>query len=95
MDRLRVGQVVQGDVTHVVDFGIFVDLGEGVEGLVHVSEIPDGADSWSQMEPGSPIAVRVVKVNRWRRRIALSIRDVEPAPDPKEPGFEDGLKEEG
>jgi small subunit ribosomal protein S1 len=85
VDCLRVDQIVQGTVTHVVDFGIFVDLGGGVEGLVHVSEIPDGADSWTQIEPGSSIAVRVVNVNRWRHRIALSMRDVESMSEPNEP----------
>jgi small subunit ribosomal protein S1 len=74
--ELQADQVVQGTVTHVVEFGVFVDLGEGVEGLVHASEIPDGEVAWRDLEPGSPITVRVLKINRWRRRIALSLRDV-------------------
>jgi small subunit ribosomal protein S1 len=74
--RLQPGQGVQGTVTNVVEFGIFVDVGEGVEGLVHNSEIPEGRDAYPAPEPGSPITVRVLEINRWRRRIALSLRDV-------------------
>jgi len=82
-DRLRVGQVVEGTVTKVVEFGMFVDLGEGVEGLVHTSEMPGGEASYAELEPGSPIKVRVLEINRWRRRIALSLRGIaQPAPAP-------------
>jgi small subunit ribosomal protein S1 len=81
--RLHVGQTVDGTVTKVADFGVFVDVGEGVEGLVHISEIPDGNVSHTDLKPGSPITVRVLKVNRWRRRIALSLRHVtQAAPSP-------------
>jgi small subunit ribosomal protein S1 len=73
---LRAGQVVEGTVTKVVRFGVFVDLGEGVEGLVHNSEMPDGKASRLNLEPGSPIRVRVLKINHWRRRIALSLRNI-------------------
>jgi small subunit ribosomal protein S1 len=74
--ELQADRVIQGTVTHVVEFGVFVDLGEGVEGLIHVSEIPDGEVAWRDLEPGSPITVRGLKIDRWRRRIALSLRGV-------------------
>jgi len=73
--RLRVGQVVQGTVTKVVKFGVFVDLGKGVEGLVHASEM-NGKATNTDLERGSPIAVRVLEIDRWRRRIALSLRRI-------------------
>jgi small subunit ribosomal protein S1 len=72
-NRLQVGQAVEGTVTNVVDFGIFVDLGEGVEGLVHVSEMRDGKATTANLAPGSPITVRVLEINQWRRRIALGL----------------------
>ncbi len=72
--RLCVGQVVEGTVTKVVEFGMFVDLGEGVEGLVRTSEMSGGEASYAELEPGSSIKVRVLEINRWRRRIALSLR---------------------
>jgi small subunit ribosomal protein S1 len=74
--NLQMGQTVQGKVTNVVDFGAFVDLGEGIEGLIHISEIPGTQLASASLEPGSPIAVRVLKIDQARRRIGLSLRDV-------------------
>ena len=74
--RLHVGQKVEGTVTNVARFGVFVDVGDGVEGLVHVSEIPGGDASCVGLEPGSPVTVRVLKIDQWRQRIALSLRGV-------------------
>ena len=74
--RLHVGQKVEGTVTNVARFGVFVDVGDGVEGLVHVSEIPGGDASCAGLEPGSPVTVRVLKIDQWRQRIALSLRSV-------------------
>jgi small subunit ribosomal protein S1 len=74
---LRKGQVVEGTVTKLVDFGAFVDLGQGVEGLVHISEIPDEMAADSSLVPDSPIKVRVLQVDNERRRISLSLRQIE------------------
>jgi len=74
--RLHVGQKVEGTVTNVARFGVFVDIGDGVEGLVHVSEIPGGDASCAGLESGSPVTVRVLKIDQWRQRIALSLRSV-------------------
>lgn len=83
-EKLQVDQIVDGKVTNVAQFGIFVDLGEGVEGLVHTSEMPDGGTDWAALESGSPITVRVLRVDPWRRRIALSLKDVPVAATPGE-----------
>jgi small subunit ribosomal protein S1 len=74
--NLDIDQVVQRAVEGVVDFGVFVELGEGVRGLVHVSEIPGGLAAHPELTPGSSISVRVLRIDRWQRRIALSLRDV-------------------
>jgi small subunit ribosomal protein S1 len=75
VDRLHVGGTVEGTVTGTVTFGVFVDLGEGVEGLVHNSQMPYGGSASSELAPGSPIKVRVLEVDRRRRRIALGLCD--------------------
>jgi len=72
-DSLQQGQTVDGVVASVVDFGAFVDLGQGVEGLVHTSEMPR-PDFGATLEPGSPVTVEVLNVDQARRRIALSLR---------------------
>jgi small subunit ribosomal protein S1 len=73
---LDIDQVIEGTVEGVADFGIFVELGEGVTGLVHVSEIPGGFAAHPGLTPGSSVSVRVLRIDQWKRRIALSLRDV-------------------
>jgi small subunit ribosomal protein S1 len=73
---LYAGQCVEGTVAGVVEFGVFVDLGEGVEGLVHTSQMPNGQDASVSLQTGTPVAVRVVEVDRRRRRISLSLKGV-------------------
>jgi small subunit ribosomal protein S1 len=75
-DELQVGQTIQGTVTNVTRFGIFVDLGKGVEGLVHVSEIPEEKADWSSLKPDSLLSVCVKKIDPWRRRIALGWENI-------------------
>jgi small subunit ribosomal protein S1 len=75
--NLREGQVVEGIVTKIVHFGAFVDLGQGIEGLVHISEIPDEMTADSGPATDSPIKVRVLQVENGRRRISLSLRQIE------------------
>jgi small subunit ribosomal protein S1 len=75
-DALEVGQVVQGTVTGVVDFGVFVDLGQGIEGLVHISETPAAEATLAELKPGSPVSVRVLEIDDDRRRISLSLRGI-------------------
>ena len=76
-EGLDVGQVVEGIVTKIAGFGVFVDIGEGIEGLVHVSEMPGEKDASTKLEPRSPITVRVLRINPWQRRIGLSLRGIE------------------
>jgi len=78
-EGLRAGQVVEGKVANVAAFGIFVDLGKGVEGLVHTSEIPQEVN-WKELESSSPIRVRMLDIDQWRRRIALSLKGIPDTP---------------
>ena len=68
-EDLSEGQVVEGTVTRAVDRGVYVDLGDGVEGLLHIS---GGDEVRMGLEPGSSIRVRVLQVDRQRRRISLA-----------------------
>jgi len=76
-ERFHVDQVVKGTVAKVVDFGVFVGLGKGVEGLLHISEIPGGKAACTELEPGASITVRVLRIDSWQQRIALSLQGVE------------------
>ena len=81
LSRLCSGDVVEGTVTNVTDFGAFVDLG-GVEGLLHVSELSWGrVDHPRQMvEPGKDMDVYVISVEPEKCRIALSLKRLQPDP---------------
>jgi small subunit ribosomal protein S1 len=75
-EDLHEGAIVQGTVTNVVDFGAFVDVGKGVEGLVHISEMPDGAETRTSLKPEELVWVQVLRLDARRRRISLSMRVV-------------------
>ncbi len=78
--HLHEGGVVKGTVTNVVEFGAFVNLGEGVEGLIHVSEIPGGEANLIDLEPGSPVTVCVLGINDRKRQVALRLEEMVSVP---------------
>lgn len=92
-ERYHPGQWVRGVVTSAVDFGIFVKLEEGLEGLIHFSELGDEAvDPRSLFAPGEEVTVRILHIDGPHRRLGLSLR---PASDDNLFAPEDDLFEEG
>ncbi|MGN6625314.1 MAG: S1 RNA-binding domain-containing protein [Tepidisphaeraceae bacterium] len=74
-----------GKVSRIVDFGVFVELEPGLEGLVHISEVSDRRvkSASDVVKPGETTDVRVLEVDATKRRISLSIKQVkEAAPAP-------------
>ncbi|MBC7839643.1 MAG: 30S ribosomal protein S1 [Nitrospiraceae bacterium] len=75
--RYAVGDVAVGKVSKVADFGIFVELDGGVEGLIHISEA--GLDPQAKLEEKfklqDEVTAKIIKVDREERKIALSLRD--------------------
>jgi small subunit ribosomal protein S1 len=78
LESLAPGQVREGVVRKVLDFGAFVDLGSGVDGLLHVSQLGWGRVKHPSevVQEGQKISVRVDKVDRESRKISLSYRDL-------------------
>ncbi len=78
-ERFRAGDVIDGVVTHIVHFGVFVRLDEGIEGLIHVSELSDTpyVDPHVVVTEGQEVRVRVLHVDGENRRLALSLRQVD------------------
>ncbi len=74
--RFPVGSVVKGKVSKIASFGAFIELEDGVDGLVHISQISDQRVEKVKdaLEVGQDVEARVVKVDRGERRIGLSIR---------------------
>jgi len=77
--RYKVGTEISGLITNVTDFGVFVELEEGIEGLVHVSEISKEKIKTpvDQFKTGEAITARVMNINSDERRIGLSIKRLE------------------
>ncbi len=75
------GEVVEGRVAKVADFGVFVRLPEGLEGLMHVSEtdLARGRKLSDVYHPDEPIRVRILRIEVEEQRIGLSSRDLGPA----------------
>ena len=81
--KYQAGEIITGSVTKLVPFGAFVRVGEGIEGLVHISELSDEhVDSPEEVvQVGDQVRVKVVDVDVQRRRISLSIRRVAEEPE--------------
>ncbi len=78
-ERYQVGKEITGTITNLTDFGIFVELEEGVEGLVHVSEISKEKIKTpvGKYAVGDAITAKVMNINSDERRIGLSIKRLE------------------
>jgi small subunit ribosomal protein S1 len=82
-ERYPVGSRVKGKVTRIVNYGAFVELDEGLEGLIHVSEM-----SWDKrlkhpskyVKVGDEVLVEVIGVDSKERRLSFSLRQLEPDP---------------
>ena len=77
-DVYAVGQVVQGTITNVTDFGAFARVGPGIEGLIHISELADHrvAHPRDVVKPGDSHLLRIIRIEPQRRRMALSLKQV-------------------
>jgi len=78
-ERYQVGKEITGTITNLTDFGVFVELEEGIEGLVHVSEISKEKIKTpvGMYNIGDVITARVMNINSDERRIGLSIKRME------------------
>jgi small subunit ribosomal protein S1 len=82
-DTLKVGEKIKGKISSITDYGLFVEIQKGVEGLVHISEI-----SWTdrindlagKFKVGQEIDVLVVSLDKENRRMSLSIKQIEKNP---------------
>lgn len=74
--HFRIGDVVTGTVSKIANFGAFVELKDGIDGMVHISQIKEDRVEKvkDELKPGQQVTARVVKIDRDGRRIGLSIK---------------------
>ncbi|MEX1376667.1 MAG: bifunctional 4-hydroxy-3-methylbut-2-enyl diphosphate reductase/30S ribosomal protein S1 [Eubacteriales bacterium] len=92
-----IGSVVSGKVVRIVDFGAFIELEPGLDGLIHISQIADKRIEKVEdvLELGQTVEAKVLDVNATARRISLSIRELIAPSEPKEETSEnEGYDEE-
>ena len=72
----KIGDVVKGTVTKITSFGAFVELKDGIDGLVHISQISEERIEKVKdvLKPGQEVTARVIKIDRDERRLGLSIK---------------------
>ena len=85
-DRYQLGQVVEGTITQLASFGAFARIEDGIEGLIHVSEMGDGQAQHPRdvVQEGDTVQVRIIRIDPARRRMGLSMR-LEGELEPSEP----------
>lgn len=96
--NINEGQRRTGKVTRITDFGAFVDLGSGIEGLIHISEL-----SWHRvksvkdvLKEGDQVEVLITKIDQANKKISLSLKQVQNHPwDEKIKNFEEGKVYQG
>ena len=82
-EKFRPGDKVQGKVTRCADFGAFVEIAPGIEGLVHISEMSHlkrVVKAEDEVSPGDKVAVMIKSVDPANKRMSLSIKDAEGDP---------------
>lgn len=79
-ERYQLGQIVQGTITQLASFGAFARIEDGIEGLIHVSEIGDGRLQHPRdaVKEGDVLQARIIRIDPVRKRMGLSLRT---APD--------------
>ena len=74
----QVGDIVNGKVKNIEKFGAFVELPNGIDGLIHVSEMQSGftKSPWNVVRPDDRVTVRIIRIETDRKRIGLSLKGV-------------------
>lgn len=83
-EQFHTGDIVSGEVKRLVNFGAFVEIAPGVEGLVHISQISHKhiGTPHEVLKEGQTVQVKVLDVNPNEKRVSLSIKETEEAPAP-------------
>ena len=77
-DKYELGQLVEGLITNVVDFGAFAEIEQGVEGLIHVSELSEAPITHPRdvVKRGDLLLLRIIRIDTRRKRLGLSLKRV-------------------
>jgi small subunit ribosomal protein S1 len=79
-EQYKVGDLVRGEVTKITNFGVFVEIKDGLEGLLHISEISEEKIEHAEevLSVGQEVCVKIIRVDTEERKIGLSMRRIDP-----------------
>ena len=85
-EKYEIGQVIEGKVVQIKEYGAFIELEPGLDGLVHISEVAHKRveNINNELEVGQTVQVKILEVDKDRKRISLSIRETIEPPTPEE-----------
>jgi small subunit ribosomal protein S1 len=75
--RYTPGQIVTGTITKIAPFGAFARIEDGIEGLIHLSELTPGMDPKAALHEGMQLQLRILRIDAERRRLGLSLRQAD------------------
>ena len=86
-ENYQVGQVVEGKVVQIKEYGAFVELEPGLDGLVHISEIAHKrvTNIADEISIGQMVNAKILEIDEEKRRISLSIKETLDAPEAEAP----------
>ncbi len=81
--KYHIGDIIEGYITSITDFGVFVEIEEGIEGLIHLSEMDDlqGKNLSEMFKVDDPVQVVILNIDEKDKRIGLSIKALKKAED--------------
>ena len=82
-EKYSLGKIISGKIVNVTDYGVFVEVEEGLEGLIHISELdwsPHHRHPSKIVSIGENIEVKVINVNKDEKRLSLSLKQIQPKP---------------
>jgi len=93
-EKYEVGQVIEGKVVQIKEYGAFVELEPGLDGLVHISEVAHKRveNINNELQVGQAVNVKILEIDKDRKRISLSIRETIEPPTPEEIAAEKAAK---
>lgn len=82
-----IGQIITGTISGIQPYGIFVDIAEGQQGLIHISEIDNTyiTDINEKFAVGDKVTVKIIDIDEYTNKMSLSLRAMHPVPIPDKP----------
>ncbi len=82
-EKCKIGSVIEGEIRNITEFGLFVGIGEQIDGMVHISDMSwtePGEEAIKQYNKGDMLKAKVLEVDGEKERVSLGIKQLSPAP---------------